>query len=243
MDEQRACDPGEDAVIDIDAVTKSSTCQGIVVSEENETSTYFERTDLDTYANMVVLDRNCHVVNYSGKTAEVHPFSPNHEALKVPIVDAVIQYDDLYSGETFMLVCKEAIYVPAMKHNLIPPFLTKEKGLVFDNLPKLKSLNPTKHHYSTHFPDVNLQMPLMLYGICSCFPSKKPLIGVLNDHDDKILFLTTYNVNTHNKIYSENERAMLDHEVNMIEKEDRRSYIMDAVVVTERMKCAAFVGK
>ena len=53
-------------MIDIDAVTKSSMCQGIVVSTENENSTYFERTNLDTHASMIVLDRNFHVVNYSG---------------------------------------------------------------------------------------------------------------------------------------------------------------------------------
>ena len=192
---------------------------------------------------MVVLGRNCHVVNYSGKTAEVHPFSPEYEALQVPIVDAVIQYDDPYSGETYMLVCKEALYVPVMKYNLIPPFLMREAGLTVDDLPKVQSLNPTKHHHSIHFPDENLRIPLRLHGVFSYFPSKKPLVGVLNDYNNKILFLTTGNINPHNKIYSENEQAMLDHEGNMIEKEDRRSYIVDAVVVLENMKCAAFVGE
>ena len=117
--------------------------QGIVASTEHENSTYFERTDLDTHANMVVLGRNCHVVNYSGKTAEVHPFSPEYESLQVPIVHAIIQYDDPYSEETFMLVYKEALYVPAMKCNLIPSFLVREAGLVVDDLPKVQSLHPT----------------------------------------------------------------------------------------------------
>ena len=35
---------------------------------------------------------------------------------------------------------------------------------------------------------------------------------------------------------------MLDHEVNIIKKENRKSYIVDAVVATEKMKCAAFLG-
>ena len=64
---------------------------------------------------MVVLGRNCHVVNYSGKIEDVHPFSPEYQSLQVPIVDSVTQCDDPYSGETYMLVCKEALYVPAMK--------------------------------------------------------------------------------------------------------------------------------
>ena len=71
--------------------------------------------DLDTHAKMVVLGINCQAVNYYGKQAEVHPFSLKCKALQVPIVDAGIQYDYPYSGETFILICKEALYVPAMK--------------------------------------------------------------------------------------------------------------------------------
>ena len=47
---------------------------------------------------MVVLGRNCYLLNNSGKVAEVHPIIPEHEALKVPTVDSVMQYDDPYSG-------------------------------------------------------------------------------------------------------------------------------------------------
>ena len=129
-----------------------------------------------------------------------------------------------------------------MKHNLIPPYLTREAGLVVDDLPKLQSLNPTKHHHSIHFPNENLRTPLRLHGIFSYFSSKKPLVGVLNDYNNKFLFLTTGNINPHNKIYSENDRSMLDDEGNVIGKEDRRSYVVHAVVVLENMECAAFVG-
>ena len=115
-----------------------------------------------------------------------------------------------------MLVYKEALYVPAMKYNLIPPFLMREAGLVVDDLPKVQSLNPRKHYHSMPFPDENLRMPLRLHKIFSYFPSKKPLVCALNYYNDKILFLTTGNVNPHNKIYSDKERVMLNHEGNMI---------------------------
>ena len=83
-------DPGEDAMVGIDAVAMSSVRQGMVVSAENEDSTFFERTDLGTHANMVVPSRNCQVMSCSGKTVEVHPFSADHKALQVPIADAVV---------------------------------------------------------------------------------------------------------------------------------------------------------
>ena len=133
--------------------------------------------------------------------------------------------------------------MPAMKYNLIHPFLMREAGLIVGDLLKVQSLNPKKYHHSTHFPDENLRMPLRLHGVFSCFPSKKPLVSLLNYFYNNILFLTTGKINQHNEIYSENELAMLDREGKTIEKEDRRSYVADGIVVPEKMECAVFVGE
>ena len=47
--------------------------------------------DLDTHMNVLALGRNCNIINYSGNTAEVQPFSPEHKELdKVPRVDCVV---------------------------------------------------------------------------------------------------------------------------------------------------------
>ena len=73
----------------------------------------------------------------------------------------------------------------------------------------------------------------------SNFPSKKPSVGALNDYEK--IFLTIGNFNPHNKIYSENERVMFYNAGNMRKKEDRRSYVGGAVVVPEKMGCAASV--
>ena len=200
--EKRVWDSGEDAMINIDAVTKSSMCQGIVSSAENEKSTYFERTDLDTHANTVVLGRNRCVVNYSDKTVEVHLFRPDCKSLQLPTVDASIQYDDSYSGDTYMVVYKEKLHMLAIKHNLIRHFLMREACLIVDDLPKGQSINPTEHYPSMHLPDELLYMPLRSYGIFSYFQSKKPLVSVLNDYNNRLLFLTTVNINSHNEIYS-----------------------------------------
>ena len=89
---------------DVDTVTNSSMCQGVLSSEGDNDSTSFERKDLDTHAHVVSLGRNFCVVDDSGRTTEVHPFSPEHESLKVLIPDVIIKLDDPYSGETCMLV-------------------------------------------------------------------------------------------------------------------------------------------
>ena len=170
------------------------------------------RIDLDSHDNVVILGKCSCVANYTGNTVQVHPVSLDHEAFKVPIVDAVIHYDDPYSGESYLLVCKEALFVAAMTHNLIPPFLMREAGLVVDDVPKVQSTNPTMQHHSMHFPEDNLRIPLRQCEIFSCFPSSKPSLHVLNDNNVKCLFLTIGLIDPHSKTYGEKERSMLHHE-------------------------------
>ena len=58
VEESRVWNSGEDDMIDFDAVTNSAMCQGIVSSVEDNDSIYFERMELDTHANVVVLGIN-----------------------------------------------------------------------------------------------------------------------------------------------------------------------------------------
>ena len=82
--------------------------------------------DVENHANVVVLDRNFSVAYNSGMIAEVHPFSNEHEALEVTIVDTVAQCNNPCSEVICMLVSKESLNVPAMKHNPIPSLLIRE---------------------------------------------------------------------------------------------------------------------
>ena len=108
VDESRFWDLGEskDIVIEIDKVAKHAIHQGVVVSIEIKDNIEVERIDLDTHENTTVLDRNCCIVNNSGKMSGVYPSSPEHQVLKVLILDAVTQHDGPYSGKICMLACK-----------------------------------------------------------------------------------------------------------------------------------------
>ena len=60
---------------------------------------------------MCVVGRNAYVIKYSGKTAEVIPFTSSYEDLKnVPLVDAIIAYDCQYSKKTYPLVLIDGNY-------------------------------------------------------------------------------------------------------------------------------------
>ena len=92
----------------------------------------------------------------------------------------------------------------------------REASLVENDPPKSQSKHPTKHHLSMYFIHKDERMPLSLHVVFSCFPSKKMLVIMLHNYDNDTLFLTTGNVDSNNKIYSENYRAVLDQEGNTI---------------------------
>ena len=81
------------------------------------------RTELDSHANMPVVGREALVLEQSGKTVEVSPFTPDYKPIKVEVVNAMIQYDSPLDGREYMLVIQNALRVPLMSNNLIPPFI------------------------------------------------------------------------------------------------------------------------
>ena len=54
----------------------------------------------------------------------------------VPIVDAAVAYEFQYTLKTCILVVKNALDVPSMNHNLAPPFILQEAGLIVNDVPK-----------------------------------------------------------------------------------------------------------
>ena len=56
------------------------------------------RTEFDSHANMIVVSKNAHIINFTGKKANVQPYSPNYDPQEIPIVDAAVLYECPYSG-------------------------------------------------------------------------------------------------------------------------------------------------
>jgi hypothetical protein len=94
-------------------------------------------TELDSHANMAIAGFDCTVIATSGRYATVTPFSSNLPTMDmVEIGDVAIAYDDPISLQTYLLVMRNALLIPSMDHNLIPPFLLRMAGLQVDETPK-----------------------------------------------------------------------------------------------------------
>lgn len=134
------------------------------------------RSELDSHANMVVLCDHSFVFDQvDGNTCDVLPFDPNiGKSTEVPIVDGCIAYNCPNTQRTYLLVFKNALHVPSMKHNLIPPFILREAGLVVNDTPKIHLQQPTQSDHAIIDPSSDLSITLQLHNIFSFFHSRKP---------------------------------------------------------------------
>jgi hypothetical protein len=192
---------------------------------------FFEsRTDLDSHANMCVAGKYAFVLADSGTTATVRAFSPDMDAIETSIVDCAFRYDCTYTNKTYILVAHNALYVPTMDHNLIPPFLLREAGLIVNETPKIHVPDPDISDHSIYFEQAKLRIPLALWGIFSYFPTQRPTVKDLQSDYNEVLLITPdgpWNPNT--DVYARNEENMLDHLGNITEPAHRPRILLDDI--------------
>ena len=130
---------------------------------EDDQTDEMNRTELDSHANMVVLGQGALILNNTGKTAEVSAFTPEVDALNgVPLVDAAVLYLCLYTGKKHILVFFNALHVPKMRNNLVPPFLMREAEINVNDKPKIHCNDPGEMDHCIYWPQENVQIPLSL---------------------------------------------------------------------------------
>ena len=203
----------------------------------------FSRSELDLHANMVVVGNNSFVIEDTGKKADVNPFSPDFDALtKVPIVHAGLLYECPHTGTEHLLLVKDALYVPSMKHNLIPPFILREAGLTVNDTPKIHVQDPTVDDHSILFPIQEFRIPLQLWGVFSYFHTGKPSLEQVQECEHVHLMTPEWQWNPHDATYSSNEAAMLDWEGNMRIPQDRQQILLEHVDSDEQLSAAMTIA-
>ncbi len=126
--------------------------------------------DLDSHANMAVAGSGCTVIATSGCHATVTPFSSNLPTMDmVEIGDVAIAYNDPISLQTYLLVMRNALLIPTMDPNLIPPFLIRLVGLQVDETPKHQLAFPTVDNHAIYDSETGMHIHLKLNGIFSYF--------------------------------------------------------------------------
>ena len=181
------------------------------------------RTEPDSHANMPVVGREALVVEQSGKMVEVSPFTPDYKPIKVKVVNAIIQYDSPLDGKEYILVVQNALRVPSMSNNLIPPSIMCENGIMVNECAKIHCEDPTRHDHAIIFKGYDFCIPLRLHGVFSYFVTRKPDIESVVDMDEPSIYakeiytLTPTKWNPHTDAYALNNESIIDWEGNIKE--------------------------
>jgi hypothetical protein len=221
-----------------------STIAEVAVDEEDEDGMIDDevsRTELDSHANMPVVGRHAYLISDTGRVADVSPFTPDYSSMQLRIVDAAVQYNCPYDGESYILVIRNALYVPSMKNNLLPPFVLRQAGLQLNDTPKIQVDDPTIEEHSILFTETGFRIPLSLWGTFSYFPSSKPTATEMQESEN-IYMLTNDRFDPHDDSFAANEENMLDWEGNMIEKKHRTQILLSDIVEDSKMAASVQIS-
>ena len=180
------------------------------------------------------------ITHDTGKSANVGPFSEQLGKIKdVPIIDCVVAHDCTYSGKTYYLAMYNALYIPSMKENLIPPFVIRRQGNIVNDIPKIQVLNPTEEDHCLILDHSRVKIPLKLDGITSFFHTRKPRMDEYQQAmaSDQIIDLNVnesdWNPQDHQ--FAQDEENMLDFEGKMINPKYRKRMLLD-----NNIKCVKY---
>ena len=123
-------------------------------------SSFYGRCELDSHADTTVAGKNCVILNYTGRVCDVSPYRDDYESVKdVPIVHAATAWQSCHTGQTYILVFNEALWMgDTMDHTLINPNQLRHYGTEVQD-------NPTsKYPLSIQTEDKEFCMELSMDG-------------------------------------------------------------------------------
>ena len=178
----------------------------------------FTRTDLDSHADSPVIGRNALILHYTGQTVNVLPFASELGSCNdVPVVQAAVAYDCPYTGQTYIGIVNNALFIERMEHNLIPPIMMRLNGLHVDECPKFLSPHPSIDNHCIASHEDNVRIPLSLYGSVSYFKSRKPTRREVENEFNLVLTVDSPEWDPHSDSYARQEESMTDFRGHMTE--------------------------
>jgi hypothetical protein len=125
----------------------------------NVTNPRTAKAELDSHADTTVAGSTCRVLEYTEKSCCVHPFSDEYEPMKqVPIAKVATAYDDPRTGETYILIFGQALYMgQTLDHTLICPNQACANGVIVDDIPR-HLYHDRKSTHSIFFPEEDVRI-------------------------------------------------------------------------------------
>ena len=198
------------------------------MNSEEESGGFEFTLESDSHADSPVVGRHAYILRRTGRQVNVSGFSDQlGSPLTVPIVDAAVMYDCAYTGKSYLMVIKNALYLQQMTVTLFPPFMVRLAGIDLNECPKFLAKNPSLEHHSIYFPDHNLRVPFQIYGTISYIPVRLPTSDEVNFPSEPVLVLTTLldSWDPHDTKYQEQESSIMNFRGEIKERKKRKFII------------------
>ena len=189
-------------------------------------------TNLDSHTNMPVVGMHSTIISDTGRIADISPYTPDYKSMQVNIMDAAVKYKCPYTGQEYALIIRNALHVPSMVNNLIPPFMLREVGIKVKDTPKVHCDDPTVRDHAVELPETGFKISLLLWGVFSCFPMSKTTEEFLQETEG-VYMLTLNCWNPHDEAFAHNKAAVIDWEGNMVEPKDCQQILLLEVPVDD----------
>ena len=183
--------------------------------------------------------KGCYIISRSSHTAVVNAFTKDVGTIEVPIVDALLVYEDEFTGKIYYLIARNVLYVESMEYCLLPPFVLREAGLTVNERPKIHT-DPELVCSADHSiidPNSDLHIQMELCETFSTFQTRAPNISDTNRDDITVVLITPESASwdPHSSHYGENERAMIHSSYEHTSIEPSEKELFDDVYTTEEL--------
>ena len=178
-----------------------------------------------------MLGKSAVIIKKTDRRVSVRGFADEiGRPISVPVVDGVLAYDCEFTGETVLLIIRNALHVPSMNNHLIPPFMMRLAGLEVNECDKFLAKKPNISHHSVYFTEERRRILLSLTGITSYIPSRSPTGHELDELDILELTPQVEQWDPHSHSYRDQEDSMLDYKGEMRQQQnDERKFIVSSI--------------
>jgi hypothetical protein len=125
-----------------------------------------------------------------------------------------------------ILLIPNALYIPSMDHNLLPPFIMRAGGVIINDIPKIHCEYPTDNDHCISFRNHDLHIRLRLIGTFSYFNHHVPTIDELQGCDKLFITPDSSMWNPHCDSFALNEESMVDYNGHINDSNRRSHFIM-----------------
>jgi hypothetical protein len=156
--------------------TMATMSLSAIARESNQNQEFYGSVELDSHADTCMVEANFRVIAHTEKSCNVTLFHLHYQSLQnVPIVQAATAYTDPESGETFIFVVNQALYLGSnFQTALLNLNQLRSNGIIVDNCPKHLAADPASATHLIFIPYHSLRIPLELNGVISGFQSHYP---------------------------------------------------------------------